>query len=78
MKDVEMASKLASNTPVTDREVWLLAGLMLQEFGSQAVITASQRADEALDKANLDGQRLWRRVVRAITAITETEGETLH
>lgn len=64
--------------PVTDREVWLIAALMLQEFGSQAVITASQRADEALDKANLDDLQLWKRVVRAISAITETEGETLH
>lgn len=63
---------------LTERDIWLTAGMMLQEFGSQAVIVASQRADQALATAELDHQRLWKRVVRAIAAITETEGETLH
>lgn len=63
---------------LSDRDIWLTAGLMLQEFGSHAVLVASQRADKALTNADLDHQHLWKRVVRAIAAITETEGETLH
>lgn len=76
--DQAAAAEIAGDTPVSDREVWLIAALMLQEFGTQAVITASQRADRSLEHANLDDLRLWKRVIRAIAAITETEGETLH
>jgi hypothetical protein len=61
-----------------EREIWTIAGLMIQEFGDRAVIEAALRADKALSKNDIDNQGLWRRVIKAITDLTETEGETIH
>jgi len=63
---------------VTDRDIWTIAGLMVQEFGDHAAIEASLRADKALSASDIENQRLWRRVIKAIGALTGIEGETIH
>ncbi|HEX6957305.1 MAG TPA: hypothetical protein VF194_04900 [Ferrovibrio sp.] len=70
-------SRLAVAPIGSDREIWLAAGLMIQEYGAHAVIKASQCADEALALGDLDNQRLWKRVIRSIAAITEP-GDAAH
>ena len=62
----------------TERDIWTIAGLMLQEFGNQAVLEASVRADRALSESDFVNEGLWRRVIRAISDLTETEGGTIH
>lgn len=62
----------------TDRDIWTIAGMMVQEFGERAVLEASIRAGKALSEDDSENQLLWRRVIRAISALTETEAETLH
>ena len=71
-------SSSTSLPTISEREIWLIAGLMLQEFGGRAESTAYQRAEKALETKDVAGQSLWNRVIRSISAITETEGETLH
>lgn len=61
-----------------EREIWMIAGLMIQEFGDYAVVEASMRADKALSESDIENQGLWRRVIKAISELTETEGETIH
>jgi hypothetical protein len=60
----------------TERDIWIVAALMVQEFGGRALIEASVRADKALSESDIE--RLWRRVIRAISALTETETEIIH
>jgi hypothetical protein len=62
----------------TEREIWTIAGLMLQGFGDKAVIEAAMRANRASLHNDICSQGLWRRVSKAISALTETEAETIH
>lgn len=68
----------ALSEAVTEREIWTIAGLMVEEFGSEAVLEASMRADKAMGESDLVNQRLWTRVVRAITELTDTDAGTVH
>lgn len=75
---VRKGNEVVSTFIATDKEVWRIAGLMLQEFGDSAVIEASMRADKALAESDFDNQGLWRRVIRAISALTAIDAETIH
>jgi len=61
-----------------DREIWIAAGLMIQEYGNQAVIQAAIRAEEASAAADMDNVLVWKRVARAIAEFTNTDGITAH
>lgn len=61
-----------------DREIWIAAGLMIQEYGNQAVIQAAIRAEKASAAADMDNVRVWKQVVRAIAEFTNTGGVTAH
>jgi len=46
---------------------------MIREFGSEARLQASLRADEFLEQGDLDGQRLWLRIIKAIDELTTSD-----
>jgi hypothetical protein len=62
----------------TDREIWTVAGLMLQQFGDRAVVEASLRAQAARSNSDVENDALWRRVIKAIAALTETQAGIMH
>lgn len=62
----------------SERDVWLIAGSMIQEYGSKAVIEASIRADRCLKVSDLENSLLWKRVVRAIASLTDLNQSVLH
>ena len=44
-------------------------------------MVAHMRADEALDQGNIDGQRVWTRIMRAIEELQRerpSDGEAMH
>jgi len=46
---------------------------MIRKLGSEAHIHAAMRADEFLDKGDLDGQRTWLRIIKAIEELRSTD-----
>lgn len=50
-----------------------MAKVYIREHGEDAVIHAAMRADALLDAGDLDGQRVWMRVIEAIKVLTNVE-----
>lgn len=61
---------------ISERDIWMAAGDYIERHSEFAAIEASKQADYFLSKGDLAGQRVWQRVVKAITSMTEVEGET--
>jgi hypothetical protein len=47
-------------------DVWRSAKLYVDRYGDDALIQAAMRADALLKKGDLDGYRVWRRIVSAV------------
>jgi hypothetical protein len=52
--------------PISDLDIWRSANELIKQFGDTADIEAAARADALLDKGDLDGQRVWLRILKAI------------
>ena len=68
-------------TLVSDLDIYRSAKLLIDQHGDEAPIHAAMRADAFLDQGNLNGQRLWLRIVRAIEELQRDQpqdGEALH
>jgi hypothetical protein len=64
-----------------DREIYLAAQAMIRRHGADAAIQAAMRADELMQRGDLDEQRVWLQIVRAIEELqrnTPSEGEQVH
>jgi hypothetical protein len=51
--------------PVSDRDIFATAKLVVDRHGKSATYYACGRADELLDKGDLEGAETWRRVAKA-------------
>ena len=59
-------------------DIWRSAKLYVDQHGDTAAIHAAMRADAMLDEGDLDGQRVWKAIVRAIEDVQRgerTEGD---
>ena len=66
---------------VSDLDTYRTANLLIKRYGNDASIEASLKADEMLENGDLDGQRVWIRVLGAIEEIQSSErpkGTTLN
>ena len=52
--------------PVSDIDIYRAANLLVKQHGEDAPIHATMRADAVLDAGDLDGDRVWRRILRAV------------
>ncbi len=62
-------------------DLWRVTNVMIEGYGDGAATEAAMRADEFLDQGNLDGQRLWMRIMQAIEELQRErpgEGEAVH
>jgi hypothetical protein len=60
---------------------WRSAQLLVKQYGEDALIHAAMRADAMLEKGDLDGLAVWKRIVRAMGELQGTEpksGEAVH
>ncbi len=57
---------------IPDIDIYRTAQVMIRRYGDTATIEAAAHADEFLDKGDLDGQRTWLRILRAIDTLTDT------
>src|ERR1700746_935613 len=51
---------------ISDLDIWRAANLLIRQHGTDAELEAAKRADLMLERGDLDGQSLWRRIRRAI------------
>ena len=63
----------------SDLDIYRSANVLIRERGEDAAIEAAMRADAMMDKGDLDGCAVWKRIVRAVEEIQRAEpapGET--
>ena len=61
---------------INEIDIWRTAALMVKRHGSDAACSAARRADECLESGDLDGQRLWLAIIRAIEALQRKAPES--
>ena len=63
----------------SDLDIYRTANLLIKQHGRDAQIEAAIRADELLNKGDLDGYALWKRIRRAVEELEGMEsGEAVH
>lgn len=51
---------------ISDLDILRTAMLVIEHHGDQAWLFAARRADELLDKGDVEGRRVWLRIIVAI------------
>ncbi len=64
-----MSKQQPKATMTSDLEVIRVAASLIREYGDQAGLEAAQRANALLEKADLQAQSDWARVVEAVEGI---------
>ncbi len=66
---------------IPDLDIYRSANALVKQHGQDAPIHAAMRADELLDKGDLDGYAVWKRILRAVEELQGTApkpGEAVH
>jgi hypothetical protein len=51
---------------ISDRDVWQAALLIVKRYGDDAMLEASELADQLLDEGDMAGAETWHRILNAI------------
>ncbi len=66
---------------LSDFDLWRSAQVMVKRYGDGAATEAAMRVDESLDQCNLDGKRLWMRIMQTIEELQQErprDGKAVH
>ena len=58
---------------IPDLDIYRSAKLLVKQHGEDAPIEAAMRADAMLDKGDLDGCAVWKRIVKAVEELLSKE-----
>ncbi len=58
---------------ISDLDIYGSADVLIREHGEDAAIEAAQQADDMLDRGDLGGLAVWKRILVAIEEIRGTE-----
>ena len=58
---------------IHDRDIYRTTNVLIREHGGDAPIQAAMRADAMLDKGDLDGLAVWKRILRAVGELLSKE-----
>ncbi len=58
---------------IPDLDIYRSAKLLVKRHGADAPIQATMRADAMLDKGELGGYAVWRRILRAVGELQRVE-----
>ena len=62
---------------IPDIDIWRCAALMVNNYGDEAGLEAATMADDFLSKGNIEAQRVWMRIAKAIDELRAVKpGET--
>jgi hypothetical protein len=57
-----------------DLDIYRAANILMKEYGvEQAPLMAAKRAEAMLELGDVDGQRMWKAVLRAVQELTRIE-----
>jgi hypothetical protein len=51
---------------ISDLDIWRAANLLIRQHGDEAELAAAQRADLMLERGDLEGQTVWKRIRRTV------------
>jgi hypothetical protein len=54
---------------ISDLDIWRAANLLIRQHGADAEVQAARRSDLMLERGDLDGQAVWKRIRRAIVEL---------
>ncbi len=66
---------------IPDFDIYRSANVLVTRHGADAPIHAAMRADAMLEKGDLDGYAVWKRILRAVGELQGTvpkSGEAVH
>ena len=66
---------------ISDLDLWRAAQVMVKGYGDGAATEAAKRADGFLDQGNIDGKRIWMRIMQVIGELQRErprDGEAVH
>ena len=55
------------------RDIYAAAYNLIKQFGDEAAIQASMRADELLEAGDMDGVTVWKQIIKAIDELQVAE-----
>lgn len=56
-----------------DRDIWRSANTLIEHCGDAAAFKAAQRADELLERGDMEGPAVWRRILQAVEDLQSLE-----
>ena len=63
----------------SELDIYRSANILVKQHGEDAPIHAAMRADEMLEKADLDAYAVWQRIVEAVNELLNQEPDgTVH
>lgn len=63
---------------IPDIDIWRAANLVIRQHGHGAELHACRLADAMLDRGDIDGQRVWLRIRRAIAELQAPQSGPVH
>ena len=57
---------------IPDLDIYRSAQALVKQHGKDAPVHAAMRADAMLEKGDLDGHAVWKRILRAVEELQET------
>ena len=63
-------------TTPDDQDIFRAARILIDQHGDEAHVYAAMRVDELLERGDLDGQAVWKRIMRAIDELLAKERPT--
>ena len=57
----------------SDLDIYRSANVLVKQYGQDAPIEAAMRADAMLERADLDGYAVWRRIQRPVGELQRAE-----
>ncbi len=66
---------------IPDLDIYRAANVIIKQYGQDAPIHAAMNADAMLDKGDLDGYAVWKRLLRAVEELQGTapkSGQAVH
>lgn len=58
---------------IPDLDIFRAANVLIDQHGADAPVEAAMRVDALLDKGDLDGRAVWRRILAAVEEMLRTE-----
>ena len=60
---------MPSGLMISDIDLWRAANLLIRQHGDDAELAAARRADLMLERGDLEGQTVWKRIRRAVVEL---------